>query len=356
MRNFARGLIQLLDSKPKAAKGQSLIELALTAPILILMVIGTAEIGFMANNYLIALDAVREGGRYAAVGTPLTWAKDPTQASGDPETRNQQRADCETTFTDGTSTKYHINSAARDTQFGFTGGTNPHPVLPGYTSGNETTALGFFDGTACQVVAALDPLMFNYNTDDVVVSVIAFARQCAQWSSNAASCYDANRQPLAGSTQKLVVTGRWPLSNRKCPDDERDPFANPAAASPFIPAPGAGSSDVRGYIMTGNAKVKNGSGSTVCTGSKFYVSDSDTTSEYNIEARLNSLQTGAWDPFKNYAPGGALVLVELYFNHNQLFNFPPFNLFNDPDTKGILFHVWMMFPVNAAEPTPTPGV
>src|SRR6266567_3057816 len=52
--------------------GQSLVELALAMPLLLILLTGLLEFGFALNQYLNALDAAREGARYAADGDPTT--------------------------------------------------------------------------------------------------------------------------------------------------------------------------------------------------------------------------------------------------------------------------------------------
>lgn len=52
----------------KGDKGQSLVELALTLPLLLLMFAGLVEIGAALRNYLVVVNANREGTRFAARG------------------------------------------------------------------------------------------------------------------------------------------------------------------------------------------------------------------------------------------------------------------------------------------------
>jgi len=49
-------------------KGQSLVEFAITLPILLLMLIGLVEVGAALRNYLVVVNANREGTRFAARG------------------------------------------------------------------------------------------------------------------------------------------------------------------------------------------------------------------------------------------------------------------------------------------------
>ncbi|MBN1318538.1 MAG: pilus assembly protein [Anaerolineales bacterium] len=51
-------------------KGQSLVEMALFFPILLLLLAGLIEVGLYANNYLTVLDASREGARLGSDGDP----------------------------------------------------------------------------------------------------------------------------------------------------------------------------------------------------------------------------------------------------------------------------------------------
>src|SRR5436190_1893204 len=54
----------------RARSGQSLVELTLALPVLLLMLTGLLEFGFALNQYLNALDAAREGARFASDGDP----------------------------------------------------------------------------------------------------------------------------------------------------------------------------------------------------------------------------------------------------------------------------------------------
>ena len=52
----------------RQAEGQSLVEMALALPVLLLMFVGLIEIGAALRNYLIVVNADREGTRFAAHG------------------------------------------------------------------------------------------------------------------------------------------------------------------------------------------------------------------------------------------------------------------------------------------------
>lgn len=65
-----RGWIAGRIQKMIAQKGQSLVEMALFFPILLLLLAGLIEVGLYANTYLTVLDASREGARLGADGDP----------------------------------------------------------------------------------------------------------------------------------------------------------------------------------------------------------------------------------------------------------------------------------------------
>lgn len=57
--------------KQQGRKGQSLIEMALIVPILIIMVLGLVEVAAFLGAYLDALDLVREAARFASLRDPF---------------------------------------------------------------------------------------------------------------------------------------------------------------------------------------------------------------------------------------------------------------------------------------------
>jgi hypothetical protein len=61
----------------RRTEGQSLVEMALTLPVLILMFVGLIEVGAALRNYLIVVNANREGVRYAARGRWFDVHQDP---------------------------------------------------------------------------------------------------------------------------------------------------------------------------------------------------------------------------------------------------------------------------------------
>jgi hypothetical protein len=68
--------------KPHNERGQSMVEMALAFPILLLVLAGTLEVGKYFNDYLTVLDATREAARYAADGD-LILATEPSATCDD---------------------------------------------------------------------------------------------------------------------------------------------------------------------------------------------------------------------------------------------------------------------------------
>jgi len=55
-----------IKSRFKAQRGQSLVELALVFPVLLIMIAGLVEIGFYFYSYMTAVELTREAARYAS--------------------------------------------------------------------------------------------------------------------------------------------------------------------------------------------------------------------------------------------------------------------------------------------------
>jgi len=55
-------------NKRRTGRGQALLELAVILPVLLILLMGLVEIGYALRNYLIVVNASREGCRFAARG------------------------------------------------------------------------------------------------------------------------------------------------------------------------------------------------------------------------------------------------------------------------------------------------
>src|SRR5262245_59038377 len=81
MRRVLKKLLDILDGTPAEygirQRGQSVLELALISPLLVILIAGLAEIGWFAQNYLTLLEVTRVGARTGTVQqnetSPLFW-------------------------------------------------------------------------------------------------------------------------------------------------------------------------------------------------------------------------------------------------------------------------------------------
>jgi hypothetical protein len=321
MQKGLKKFLAVLDGRPTGMRGQSLVELAITFPIFMLMMVGMVEIGWFANNYLILSDVVRSAGRWGSLRDPMEWVQG--------EEKNYQRLDCD--IRGDTYNTY--------TQPGEPDVTSRPITLPGFFDGTEGSDLGFFDGVACSVITNMPPLRLNDDQDDIVVSVFSYGR------------FDN-----CGSGPCIKVTGRYPSGQNECEDDSRDPFdfINNNIFDPeeelsdypaFNPIDGGGrSSDgFRGFVFRGNQLA-----TTSCLGSKFSLDW--------MEERLNAGLVDESVPDMTalelgMIPNYGLVLVEVTYGSDQLLGLPFFTWAGDP----IVIHIWSIFPVSAAEPDVQPN-
>jgi len=56
-------------TKRRGERGQSLVELALTLPVLLLLLVGVVEVGNGLNTYMTVVDAARDGARLGSKGS-----------------------------------------------------------------------------------------------------------------------------------------------------------------------------------------------------------------------------------------------------------------------------------------------
>ena len=310
MRAIFRRILAILDGTPTGTPGQSLVELTLTLPLLLVMLMGLTEIGWYANNYLTLLDVVREAGRFGATKDPTTWS--------DGDEKKYQRMDCE-----DPPLADHFDKKPFENQM-----TWPGPDLApwGYTVGDERP-IGYYDGVACSVVANMAPLDFNDTTDDIVVSVFSYYVL------------------LPGTpSAELKIVGRYPARANECQnDDAYDPFDwnhNGTADGDEFMSQFEGSWDnVRGYVFRGNHQIDYG-GPMPCLGSKFSTQDVQDLLDFKGDPdRQRKIEQ-----VSNFG----LVLVEIFWQHHQLLGLTWFNF--GPLTQGQTIHVWAFFPVSAAEP------
>jgi hypothetical protein len=309
MRRYFRNLLRTLDGappanpSPRARRGQSLVEMTLIMPILLVMLLGLIEIAWLANHFLILMDVSRSAARYGATLDPLEWV--------DGDEHYFERMDVYLPITD----RSHLPAF-------FEEGVDYR--------GN----FGFYDGVACTAIQNMRPLVFDTERDDVVVSVFAYAS--GDYNS------DGNVE--------VRVTGRFPARQNECSNEPYDPFDvnDNGSYDPFEDQvrmiggvngqdqyPGDNRENVRGYVLTGHHHVSDAAG---CIGSEF--------STQEIEDLLN----GTSSLENTHTPNNSLLLVEVFWHHRQLLQLRWFTAIGDD----FELNVWSMYPVSAAEPTATP--
>ena len=340
MRARCRRMLAILDGAPAGARGQSLVELTLSIPILLVMLMGLVEVGWFANNYMVLLDNVREAGRRGAILDPmLDWW--PNQE------KRYQAMDCE-------NSEQSFNSIEGDT-YNIADPLNPDASWPwndlsayGYTSGSEFSKYGFYDDVSCLILRNMAPLDFDSTTDDIIVSVFSYA------------VIDPSPGDNDPTGMAVRVVGRFPPDTNEC-SGEPDPFdwrgaglldgpdGDAADAGEFsTSADGtvtyydATSDEVRGFVMRGNHVTEDDGVGLPCLGSDYSTAEvQDILNFTNITDETERLEK-----IENMRKFG-MVLVEMNWKHHQLFGLPWFNL--GPLDEGPYIHVWTFFPVSGAE-------
>jgi len=428
MRKMLKKVVNILDGKPRGRKGQSLVELALTAPIMVFLIMALTEVGFAANNYLILMDLVREAGRRGANLNVGQW--------DDKNTRNFERMDCDNnpgyfnigTLTNGRQLPRGLQFNLNKPPFNYKG----WPYDSAVNASLESTTFGFYDGIICQALLSMSPLNFEdpsswsgtpgitppnidgaglsgndrlYSRNDIVVSAVSYAKMDFRDRDASGNPVDAgapfatpisallkpsggtlNTASLPSNRIKVMVTGRYPLSNRFCGKqdgsgswlgDARDPFnykrvetysywnsctlpdvdergynPNPTLATLLLDER-LGSQNIRGFIFTG-ASMNDQPSADGCMGSKFTVQKLEDI--LNVQYSSNQI-----NPF---TPNGGMVVVEMFWQHHPFFMAPFLRLIgtDKPFWEGTtsdsrddpVLYVYALFPTGGAEPTATP--
>lgn len=322
MRKLLRKILQVLDGTPalygKRQRGQSVLEMAFITPILIVLILGTVEVGWFTNNYLILMEVTRVGARRATIlegdDSPIGWERDAVKYTATPmtsTTRNLVR-DC--------------NASSS--------GTNPDPF-------------GFYNIIACVMIQSMSPLAMNDTNgeDDIIIS--AFSLQTFQSSSSL---------PASVPTGRAVVVAQYPSNANECVSygGARDPFdyfhlgafdpydpANPSpdqnsprveldgydtvtgnnVTAPFYPAD---PSRQVGFVMYGQHEIP----ATVCLGSEFTLTQ--------IENMFNLNNMGLDTTTRQYMPAVGVTLAEVYWQHRLLLQFPAFSPLFRADRKSVV--------------------
>lgn len=365
MRKFFYHIVAILDGappRPQATQhGQSLVEMTLILPILLVLLMGVIEVGWYAQNILTLTEATRIGARRAPFlngnFSPQAWNDDaslpPLDISpGDP----------------GYDT---------DPRVALRGGFTP-------TGCNDLllTDEGFFNIIVCATLDAMDPLVLDWDNDkdDIVVSAFSIQRIKIGTTSNddidpsdfgSATTYDNGTQ--------VVVVGRYPPSANECHLwGERDPFdwiqnnaidgdVGGTVKIPYeISSWDEDSNTLVGYIDPDGAEKNIGFS---WTGQWRYVDDSGTRTEClgsqwtieDVEERANLESFLVTEEDRSYLPSVGLVLVEVFWEHHLIFeDFPAMSaewspLYQilgggDPASVNDVIRTWALFPAPAVEP------
>jgi hypothetical protein len=308
MRNFVKKLLQILDGTPavygKRQRGQSVVEMAFITPLLIILVAGSIEVGWFANNYLILMEVTRVGARRATVlegdNTPGVWERD--------------------------TVKMDATIVASATAF----------VVRNCDSAVQSD-FGFYKLITCVMLRSLDPLEIDdsNDVDDIVVSVFSI------------QTFEASEIPsgLPITPYYATVVGRYPSNANECsPSGQRDPFdfynLGSVSIGEFAQFYDTSLETQVGFVWLGQHEIE---GSASCIGSEFTSQDIEDLFNLNTFGTMNNERRGL-------LPNQGVVLVEMFWEHTLLLQFPAFspvfNVLGDRTT----IRVWAAFPVPSVEP------
>jgi hypothetical protein len=275
----------------RANRGQSFVELVLFMPILIIMLASMTEVVVIFNDYLQMLDGVRAGARFISDSDP--YPDDLTPPGGYDTIPYCDAADSLAAGDDGTTTLNFYRLASCVTEDGLA------PIT--LTNGTQNRTI---NGTG-QCVSP------SPAQDDIVISAFGVL-------------------VTDGDGDETTVDDRVVTVKR---------FDNNAVSG------GAG------ILIEDNASSAAGadSGWSFMADQHGGVTDPDDgvggmCSKFTT-AQVQSL-------LLKEAPNTGVVLVEVFYNHYQLFNLP---LFGDAIPNPVLLHAYAFFPLVAAEPTPVPS-
>lgn len=399
MRRLLVKILQILDGTPaedgKPQRGQSVVEMALITPLLIVLFASMVEVGWFANNYLSLLDVTRAGARR---GTTLQDSLSPLQwdnrASHVPDTLLVSPGDA--FFRMGDVDDDGDGDPDMDL---YRRNYRSCPTLQGY--------IGFYNELACLMIRSMDPLSFN-NTDrgtfgdpdwrqaadDIVIS--AFAIESVPTSEIG----DPPDDTLAADVRQAVVVGRYPTNANECEVDEngyavevRDPFdfngnelwdvypmtAGLEGVSDYneavelvgvgninenpdyqeVPGFDVQSGDVDlleqhvGFVWFGNHRSRafdtnlatTGRG---CIGSEWTIEDVERV--MNLPNFLGTQPASEQAAQREMIPSQGVILVEVFWEHRPLLNLPFFEPIWSIFSDRTVVHVWALFPLPTVEP------
>jgi len=292
LKKIHRTLSLRFRSPRSKSRGQSLLELALVLPVLILILLGLVEVAIFIGRYLDALDLTREAARFASVRDPFTIIDTPITSAGDDVNGDFLRdPDC----SDGNQFFFYYqtacifsppkNQACVDSDDPFCEGMNPY-------------------------------LELNLETDDVLISVYT----------------------IDGANQ---VTNVHPTSTGGDPRVRGSSFTDEGGQTSFYWSLSDHDADT-----VHNANWSKDCQGNVVPGKIPYYSKSRIQSIVGA----TSIDDGSGNPV--YAPASkGFVAVELYYCYTQALGLPVFTTFVP---NPLMIHAYTLMPLPAAAPTPTP--
>ncbi len=157
--------------------GQSIVEFAVLLPLLVMMLSGLIEFGFMLNYYLDIIDAAREAARFAANDDPLH--NDATGAYQDPNPGFYLRTQTVAlqSLTIGSGGQITLNPATDDvviSAFSVGGGSTSSVVEERYPSGTGEVSLYSNKNSELDVTTDINPTLVAAAPNTGMVSVEIF--------------------------------------------------------------------------------------------------------------------------------------------------------------------------------------
>lgn len=408
MRKLWTCILEILDGAPavkaqnssgsvasKAERGQSLLEMAFISPLLIILLAGLVEIGWLANNYLNLLDVTRYGARRGATLTdersPFNWDN---AYSWVPNVNVPSLYQMEMLEDEDPGLRFRHREIWSPV---ITQRPAPNPLpslntIPSICGSSES--LLFYSDIICTMLLSMPPLRMNpYNgVDDIIVSAFSLALVDLSHTQAVASTFPNNwamnfpNRPLEADTPQLLVVGRYPTNANECQANEfgdpaptiydpRDPFdingngQIDLREAPAVPLPGMTYNinwfnELSGYDPLGSVNIEDGAivssslekqvgfmwygnhviENTGCIGSDWSLRD--------VENLVNMRNFARDDEERRRLPNQGIVLVEMFWEHEMLLQIPvlsPVFEIMARDGKPDL-SLWAMFPLPAVEP------
>lgn len=377
MGKLFKKVLEILDgtpaeySKPQKQRGQSLVELALVTPLLLILIAGLAEVGWYARNYLDIMEITRVGARLGTVQqnetSPLFWDNGGSVLP-DP----------------GSISTTEYENFLRENR-------NCSPDDP-------SARIGFYNLIACVMIRSMDPMPFRDSfpdadgpdvqedgspyPDDIVIS--AFAIQAIHPLNIPGGLVDQidlplnNRDtilhddvPLSPTAPQLVVVGRYPTNANECSQlGERDPFdyiqdgertRHPLRPGEYLELEGFDplNESQRGYVWTGQHVIEG----TNCLGSEWSIRDVERMVNLQGFGMHEGVPASVPDgrlfgrddvDLRGFVPSQGIILVEMHWHHVSLTHRVGFGPALSP-VLGVLgetttISVWSAFPLPAVEP------